>query len=66
MVPETMTEAKVSIVGETTAIDNVATDHPTATANAHVYNLNGQFVGIGTAGLPKGVYIVNGKKMVIN
>ena len=66
MVPETMTEAKVSIVGETTAIDNVATDHPTATANARVYNLNGQFVGIGTAGLPKGVYIVNGKKMVIN
>lgn len=66
MVSETMTEAKVSIVGETTAIDNVATDHPTATANAHVYNLNGQFVGIGTAGLPKGVYIVNGKKMVIN
>lgn len=66
MMPETMTEAKVSIVGETTAIDNVATDHPTATANAHVYNLNGQFVGIGTAGLPKGVYIVNGKKMVIN
>lgn len=66
MVPETMTEAKVSIVGETTAIDNVATDHPAATANARVYNLNGQFVGIGTAGLPKGVYIVNGKKMVIN
>lgn len=66
MVPETMTEAKVSIVGETTAIDNVATDHPAATANARVYNLNGQFVGIGTAGLPKGIYIVNGKKMVIN
>lgn len=66
MMPETMTEAKVSIVGETTAIDNVATDHPAATANARVYNLNGQFVGIGTAGLPKGVYIVNGKKMVIN
>lgn len=66
MVPETMTEAKVSIVGETTAIDNVATDHPAATANARIYNLNGQFVGIGTAGLSKGVYIVNGKKMVIN
>ncbi len=30
-----------------------------------VYNLNGQYMGNSTAGLPKGVYIVNGKKMII-
>lgn len=30
-----------------------------------VYNLNGQYVGNSTTGLPKGLYIVNGKKMVI-
>lgn len=30
-----------------------------------VYNLNGQYMGNSTAGLPKGLYIVNGKKMVI-
>lgn len=30
-----------------------------------VYNLNGQYVGNTTEGLPKGLYIVNGKKMVI-
>lgn len=66
IVPATAENVKVAIVGEATAIDNITTDHPTASANARVYNLNGQFVGIGTAGLPKGIYIVNGKKMVIN
>ncbi len=30
-----------------------------------VYNLNGQMVGTTTAGLSKGVYIVDGKKMII-
>lgn len=66
IVPATAENVKVAIAGEATAIDNITTDHPTASANARVYNLNGQFVGIGTAGLPKGIYIVNGKKMVIN
>ncbi|WP_462374248.1 chitobiase [Segatella buccae] len=66
IVPATAENVKVAIVGEATAIDNITTDRPAASANARVYNLNGQFVGIGTAGLPKGIYIVNGKKMVIN
>lgn len=30
-----------------------------------VYNLNGQLVGTSTEGLAKGVYIVNGKKVII-
>ena len=30
-----------------------------------VFNLNGQFVGTSTEGLAKGIYIVNGKKVII-
>ena len=30
-----------------------------------VFNLNGQLVGTTTAGLSKGIYIVNGKKMIV-
>ncbi|GAB6975127.1 hypothetical protein JCM15124A_00340 [Prevotella falsenii] len=31
-----------------------------------VYNLNGQYLGSSINGLPKGLYIVNGRKIVIN
>lgn len=34
-------------------------------ADKKVYNLNGQYIGNGTAGLKKGVYVVEGKKVVI-
>lgn len=37
----------------------------TENAVKKVYNLNGQYMGNSTEGLPKGLYIVNGKKMVI-
>jgi hypothetical protein len=30
-----------------------------------IYNLGGQFMGTSTVGLNKGVYIVNGKKVVV-
>lgn len=30
-----------------------------------IYNLNGQFVGIDSDSMPKGVYILNGKKIVV-
>ena len=30
-----------------------------------VFNLNGQFIGTSTEGLAKGIYIVNGKKVII-
>ena len=30
-----------------------------------VYNLNGQYVGSTLSNLPKGVYIVNGHKLII-
>jgi len=45
-----------------TAIDKVTEETGTV---KRVYNLNGQYVGNSTAGLPKGLYIVNGKKLVI-
>ena len=50
-------------------IDAVVDDPSSASAKAHtgagVYNLNGQLVRPGTSldGLPKGIYIVNGKKV---
>jgi hypothetical protein len=33
--------------------------------DTRVYNLNGQYVGTTLNGLSKGVYIVNGKKMIV-
>ena len=33
--------------------------------NMGVYNLQGQYVGQGVNGLKKGIYIVNGKKVII-
>ena len=57
------------IEDNTTGIDTVVGDPLSASAKAHtgagVYNLNGQLVRPGTSldGLPKGIYIVNGKKV---
>lgn len=50
-----------------TAIDNIYTGNPTAsgTADSGVYNLQGQRVGNTLEGLARGVYIVNGRKIVI-
>ena len=35
------------------------------TANKHIYGINGQYVGESLQSLPKGIYITNGKKVVI-
>ena len=35
------------------------------TLEGNVYNLNGQLVGNSTEGLSKGIYVVNGKKVII-
>lgn len=37
----------------------------TSNDNGKVYSISGQYVGNTTEGLPKGLYIMNGKKMVI-
>lgn len=63
IVPEGTSGAKLNIMGNITGIDSV--DGAAQTKAAAVYNLSGQRVAAGTAGLPKGVYIVNGKKTVI-
>lgn len=34
-------------------------------ADGRIYNLNGQFVGTQAAGLPKGIYICNGRKFAV-
>ena len=53
----------------TTALDDIFTDgEQTVSRFANgVYNLNGQLVkqGYSTAGLPSGMYIVNGKKCIV-
>ena len=47
--------------GEATGIDGVAVD---AVKNVKIYNVNGQYVGTSLDALPKGLYIVGGKKVL--
>ena len=47
----------------TTGIDQVETTEKAL--QGKVFNLNGQYVGTSAEGLAKGVYIVNGKKVII-
>lgn len=53
--------AKINIDGETTGINNIETE---TAVNGKVYNLNGQYVGNSLNGLKKGIYVVNGKKVI--
>ncbi len=56
---------KVVIDGTTTGIGDLHVDGASV-ANGRVYNLNGQCVGTSLEGLKAGVYIQNGKKVIIN
>lgn len=53
--------------GGTTDINGIVTEVPGDNAHEGVYNINGQKVADGTSlkNLPKGIYIMNGKKYVI-
>lgn len=53
--------------GGTTDINGIVTELPGDKAHEGVYNINGQKVADGTSlkNLPKGIYIMNGKKYVI-
>ena len=72
-VPGTTQSVKFTLDGVTqsgtTALDDIFTDgEQTVSRFANgVYNLNGQLVkqGNSTAGLPSGMYIVNGKKCIV-
>ena len=55
----------VIIDGTATGIGDLHVDGTTV-ANGRVYNLNGQCVGTSLEGLKAGVYIQNGKKVIIN
>ena len=59
--PTSTAAAKLNFDGETTGINNIETN---ATVNGKVYNLNGQYVGNSLNGLKKGIYVVNGKKVI--
>lgn len=59
--PTSTATAKLNFDGETTGINNIETE---ATVNGKVYNLNGQYVGNSLNGLKKGIYVVNGKKVI--
>ena len=65
MVPETASVSAVKAVidGTATGIEDLVIDG--AKANGRVYNLNGQYVGNSLNGLQPGLYIQNGKKIVV-
>ena len=54
---------KAVIDGTATGIEDLVIDG--VKANGHVYNLNGQYVGNSLNGLQPGLYIQNGKKIVV-
>lgn len=54
--------------GESTAIEHVEIVTPDIAADGNVYSLDGRLVKAGahtTAGLPKGIYVCNGKKIIV-
>ena len=62
LIANSATAAKLNFGGELTGID--AVDNGEAVMTGKVYNLNGQYVGNSLEGLKKGVYVVNGKKVL--
>ena len=63
-VPANTNDAKISLGGFETSIDNISIDGMKL-KNNQVYNLNGQLVGNSLNGLAKGIYLMNGKKYVV-
>lgn len=58
-----MSLVKIAFEYGTTGISQVNTAEKALVGK--VFNLNGQLVGTSTEGLAKGVYIVNGKKVIV-
>ena len=56
-------QLRAVIDGTTTGIEDLEIDG--VKANGRVYNLNGQYVGNSLNGLQSGIYIQNGKKIVV-
>lgn len=55
---------RFTIDGTTTGIANIQADGEVTISHKGVYSLSGQYLGESTDSLPKGVYIVNGKKII--
>ena len=54
------------VISVVTGINEIDAEEDTkAYGNADVYSVNGQKVGKSLEGLPKGIYIVNGKKFIV-
>lgn len=63
--PSSESGALMSIRIDDTTTSIAALNGDAATTNGKVYNLSGQYVGNDVKALPKGVYIVNGKKYIV-
>lgn len=65
LVPNSFNQNQLQAVidGTTTGIEDLVIDG--VKANGRVYNLNGQYVGNSLNGLQPGIYIQNGKKIVV-
>ena len=62
LVPKNTASAALNLsFGEATGIDGVAVD---AVKSVKIYNVNGQYVGTNLDALPKGLYVVGGKKVL--
>ncbi len=65
---QTVDMAEVSIAlaySATDGIDNLPVAEQATVGDQRVYNLKGQYVGNSLQGLSKGIYITNGKKVVV-
>lgn len=58
-------KAKICVIGEDEPTDITDLVDDGANASGKVYNLQGVVVGNTTEGLPKGVYIKNGRKIIV-
>ena len=56
--------AKLQVVFDN-EVNSINTQIADKSAKGNIYNVNGQLMGTQKSNLPKGLYIVNGKKMVI-
>ena len=54
----------INVDGITTAVSEVAIDVDDSVNSGKIYSINGQYQGYNMESLPKGVYVVNGKKII--
>jgi hypothetical protein len=64
VIPSTNAGAKM-LMSFDDVVDGIHTVNADGTSTSKIYNINGQYVGTSKEGLAKGIYIVNGKKVVI-